>query len=136
MNPKSSNGKIARALLSELRSGKDIKQVTKSLAAYLTQERRLSDAGAVVRELERLLLNEEGRLYVHSTTAFPLSEQQKTEISQMFAKASRAKDIIIQESIDKDVIGGVRLQTADHQLDLTVQRQLQRLKHANVAHTA
>ena len=123
---------IARALLSELRGGKDMSQVVHSLAAYLTAERRTKDAQAVVRELERLLLQEEGKLYVHATSAHKLSEAQKKRIAELFTEVSDAKEIIVQESIDTDVIGGVRLQTADHQLDLTVQRQLQRLKHASI----
>ena len=65
-------------------------------------------------------------------SAHALSEAQKAQISTIFGKATDAKEIILQETIDPDVIGGVRLQTADHQLDLTVQRQLQRLKHATI----
>lgn len=123
---------IARALLAELRLGKDMQQVTKSLAAYLTVERRTRDAQAIIRELERLLLQEEGKLYVHAASAHKLAESQKKQIVEIFKEVTTATEIIVQESIDTDVIGGVRLQTADHQLDLTVQRQLQRLKHASM----
>ncbi len=133
-----SNTSLARATLAQLKSGKNMAQATKSLAAYLTLERRLGDSQAIIREVERILLSEDGKLYVHATSAFALSEVQMAEITKIFAEQTGAKDIIIHQTIDSDVIGGVRLQTADHQLDLTVQRQLQRLKHAKIelAHSA
>lgn len=130
MKNKQSNASIARALLAEFNDGKDITTVVKSLAAYLITERRQADTQAIVRELEKLLLEERGKLYVHATVANSLSDQQISQIKDIFASNSTAKDVIIQQTIDKDVIGGVRLQTADQQLDLTVRRQLQLLKNA------
>ena len=46
----------------------------------------------------------------------------------MFGSAEGVKKVIIEETIDKTVIGGVRCETAEKRLDLTVHRQLQRLK--------
>ncbi len=136
MQAKASNAAIARALLSLVNEGKKMDQLIQSLAAFLTTEHRQADAQAIVRELERLLLNTEGKLYVHASSAYSLGKTQKAEITRIFSQQTAAKEVIIQETLDPDVIGGVRLQTADHQLDLTVQRQLQRLKHAGTAYSA
>lgn len=125
---KETNTVIARALLADLQDGKSMQTVTASLAAYLVEERRIGDLNAILRDIERQLLVREGKLYVHATTAHALDEAQAATIKQIFAEQTGAKDIVIEETINKDVIGGVRLQTADHQLDLTVRRQLQRLK--------
>ena len=129
MTSHESNAVIARALLAEFDAGKDMAAVTTSLAAYLVLEHRQSDTQAIVRELERLLLTEKSKLYVHATVAFVLTAERLAEITTIFAQESGAKEVIIQQTIDKDVIGGVRLQTADQQLDLTVRRQLQLLKN-------
>lgn len=136
MQAKASNAAIARALLALYNEGKKMDQLVRSLAAFLTTEHRQADAQAIVRELERLLLNTEGKLYIHASSAYALGEVQKAEISRIFNQQTTAKEVIIQETIDPDVIGGVRLQTADHQLDLTLQRQLQQLKHAGTAYSA
>lgn len=136
MQAKASNAAIARALLAQYKDGKKMDQLVRSLAAFLTTEHRQADAQAIVRELERILFNTEGKLYVHAASAYALGDTQKAEITRIFSQQTAAKDVIIQETIDPDVIGGVRLQTADHQLDLTVQRQLQRLKHAGTAYSA
>lgn len=125
---KESNAVIARALLADLEAGKDKQSLTKALAAYLVEERRIGDLRAITREVERLLLARDGTLHVHVTTAHALSNEQKATITQIFEAASDAKNIIIEETIDKAVIGGVRCETADSRLDLTVRRQLQQLK--------
>ena len=125
---KESNATIDRALLTDLHSGMPAEEVTTSLAAYLIEERRLGDLSAIVRDIERQLLANDGKLYVRAETAHALGAEQSAKIKQIFIAETGAKEVIIQETINPDVIGGVRLTTADHQLDLTIRRQLQRLK--------
>lgn len=125
---KESNNVIAQALLSDLRSGKEYKKSIESLAAYLVEEKRLVDLKAVIRDVEKILLDTEGILYVHATSAFELTNSMLNELTQIFQKQSGAKKVIIEQTIDKSVIGGVRCETVDYTLDLTLRRQLQRLK--------
>ncbi len=126
---KESNSTIARALLADINAGKPAKEVAVSLAAYLIEERRLGDVNAILRDVERQLMTSQAKLYIHAETAHALVAQQIAEITQIFQAETGAKEVIIQETINTDVIGGVRLTTADQQLDLTVRRQLQRLKN-------
>lgn len=125
---KESNNIIAQALLTDLKSGKDYKKSVDSLAAYLVEEKRLVDLKAVIRDVEKILLSSEGTLYVHATSAFELDQKMVDEITDLFQKQSGAKKVIVEQTIDKSVIGGVRCETVDYTLDLTLRRQLQRLK--------
>lgn len=123
-----SNAVIARALLADIANGTSMTDATSSLAAYLIEERRVNDTSAIVRDVERQLLVSKGDLYVRATTATPLNSEMKDQIRAMFGSAEGVKKVIIEETIDKTVIGGVRCETAEKRLDLTVHRQLQRLK--------
>jgi len=125
---KQSNKTVARAVVAELKAGRSMKRVSKSLASYLIEERRMNDVGAIIRDVEKQLLVQDETLYVHVTTAHGLSASTQKEITTMFAQKSDAKRVHIEETINPDVIGGVRCETAEHRLDLTVRRQLQRLK--------
>lgn len=125
---KQSNKTVARAVVAELKAGRSMKRVSKSLASYLIEERRMNDVGAIIRDVEKQLLVQDETLYVHVTTAHGLSASTQKEITKMFALKSDAKRVHIEETINPDVIGGVRCETAEHRLDLTVRRQLQRLK--------
>lgn len=125
---KQSNKTVARAVVAELKAGRSMKRVSKSLASYLIEERRMNDVGAIIRDVEKQLLVQDETLYIHVTTAHGLSASTQKEITTMFAVKSDAKRVHIEETINPDVIGGVRCETAEHRLDLTVRRQLQRLK--------
>ncbi len=125
---KQTNTDIARAVLDRLNSGASMTDVTASLAAYLIEERRMGDQGAIVRDIERQLLQTQNKLYVRVTTAHQLDEAMLGQIKDTFQADTGAKEIIIEQTINPDVIGGVRCETAEQRLDLTVRRQLQRLK--------
>lgn len=118
---------LARAVLDKLEAGESSKKVTISLAAYLIEERQVGMLQSIIRELQRLQLQARGICYVHVTSAYPLAAAQRQQIQALFKRQSHAQKVVIEETIDKDVIGGVRCETADQLLDLTVRRQLQRL---------
>ena len=128
---KQTNNVIARAVLADLNGGATMTSVTQSLAAYLIEERRLGDLGAILRDVERQLLQTENKLYVRVSSAHVLDAATVATIKQTFAGETDAKYIIIEQTINPDVIGGVRCETAEQRLDLTVRRQLQRLKGVN-----
>jgi len=50
----------------------------------------------------------------------------------MVAKTSKADKVILNETIDPSVIGGVRIETNEQQLDITVRAKLNKLKQATV----
>jgi F0F1-type ATP synthase delta subunit len=122
------NSVIARAVLAEIENGTHTDTVASSLAAYLIEEKKVGDLGAITREIERLLLKDRNKLYVHVTTAHAIDESVMATVRQTFTNTSNAKEVIIEHTINPDVIGGVRCETAEQRLDLTVRRQLQRLK--------
>lgn len=118
---------LARTLLGKLEAGESSKDLGRSLAAYLIEERQVGSLKTIVREMQRLQLQGRDICYVHVTSAYPLSDTSKSQIAEMFKKKNQASDVVLEETIDKSVIGGVRCETADQLLDLTVRRQLQRL---------
>ena len=127
MSNSASNSVIARAVLSRLESGESLNMVTTSLAAFLIEEKKVGSLGAIIREIERLLLSGRDTLYLHITTARPIDDGVLQPLIEKFKKQNGASKVIIEHTINKSVIGGVRCETADQRLDLTVRRQLQRL---------
>ncbi|MDQ5886562.1 MAG: hypothetical protein QG628_959 [Patescibacteria group bacterium] len=124
---KVNNSTIARAVLSSLENGQKSEQVTASLAAYLIEEKQVGDLGAIIREIERLQLSGRDTLYLHVTSARTLDDSILSPMIEKFKQKTGASKVIVEHTINKGVIGGVRCETADQRLDLTVRRQLQRL---------
>ena len=118
---------IAEATLEIIARGKTQQQIAHEVAEYLAVERRTRDLDRIMREVERLRYERDGTLEVVAVSARDLSGQTKQEIKQLF----NDKTVKIIERKDENLVGGVKLQALDQQLDLSVRGQLKRLKNAN-----
>lgn len=121
---RASKSDIARAILqlSKVHSGQ---KLAREIAAYITSERRTNELEAIIREVRRLREQQDGIVEVDITTAFPATDKIKRQITDIVG----TKNVVINEVIDKSVIGGVRMETSDTYLDLTVRNRLERLKN-------
>ena len=99
-------------------------KLAKVLAAYLVAERRSGELDSIMRELKTLRERKDGIQEVTVTTAFPASDKVKKQLKELLGGGT----VIMNEIIDKKVIGGVRLEASDYYLDLTVRNRLNKLK--------
>lgn len=98
------------------------------IAAYLLATGRTGDLNSLAREmiLDRA---ENGVVEVAAFSARELSGTVREEVNGQIRKLyPNAKQIILNEQIDSTVIGGVRLEFPDSQLDLTLRNKLNRFK--------
>ncbi len=118
---------IARAVvsLSEKHPGKRLSEM---LAAYLVQNRRSGELDSIMREVMRQRETNNGTVEITATSAFKLNDATKKAISTLLG----AENTIINEVINPEMLGGVRLETSEKQLDLTVRNRLNRLKGVKV----
>ncbi len=70
---------------------------------------------------------EKGIMLLKATTAEKLSENLKNKIKELFVK-SYNKDIELEESTDKDIIGGIILRIDNEELNMSVAAQLSNVK--------
>jgi F0F1-type ATP synthase delta subunit len=114
---------LARAVvsLSEKHSGKRLSEM---LAAYLVQNRRSGELDSIMREVMRQRETNNGTVEITATSAFKLNDATKKAISTLLG----AENTIINEVINPEMLGGVRLETSEKQLDLTVRNRLDMLR--------
>jgi F0F1-type ATP synthase delta subunit len=98
--------------------------VAKSLASYLISERRSHDLDRIMREINKQLSNQTNKTEIDLISAYPVNEDIKNKIKKLL----KVESAIFNQEIDKSVIGGVRAETSDVRLDLTVRNRLNRLK--------
>lgn len=113
---------IAKAVLELSRRSKQ--DSAKEIAAYLSVNQRTSELDAIMRAVSEIQAEDSGLVEVTVTTAFPATNQVKQQVKTLIG----AKNIIINEVVDKSVIGGVRIESKDIDLDLTVRGRLDRFK--------
>lgn len=120
---KLSNKELA-SLIRHLSSKVSSKKLSKDVANYLAGEGRTSDLDAIMREVARQRQEADGVTEVTATSAYPLSDNARRELKKLLG----IEKAVVNEVIDKDTIGGVRMETSETMLDLTVRNRLNQLK--------
>jgi len=120
--------RIASAIADRtLRQGSS-KKLAQEVAAYLLDEQRVSDLDSILRDIQEDWANA-GHVEVIARSAHPLSANVRKDIEkQVKALNPNAKKIIVTEVADPEVKGGVRLELANQQLDLSVEAKLNKFK--------
>ena len=128
--------RIAKALAERSLSGTAdglTNGLAKEIAAYLMAERRTGDLNSLMRDVMQLRA-EQGIVEVVAVTAYPLTPEVVTNIQKTIKEAvPTAKTVIVTERHDDDVVGGVRLEMANEQLDLSIRNKLNRLTQLTTA---
>ncbi|MET1032882.1 MAG: ATP synthase F1 subunit delta [Candidatus Saccharimonadales bacterium] len=103
----------------------------RTLAAYLVEQKRVSEADLVVNDILHELHAQDGQLLARVTSARPLAESVRTSLRKILAEKTGAKKVILTEEIDPSLIGGLTARTADAELDASVRTKLNRLATIN-----
>lgn len=120
---KITNQELAKFAVDEIESGISEKAVAQKIAAFLLEERRTRDAAQVMRAIEDELARQ-GTNHVVITSAHDVTEQVKYELASLLD----AKNPVFSDVIDKSVIGGVKAESGEKLIDLTVRARLQKFK--------
>ncbi|HET9174342.1 MAG TPA: F0F1 ATP synthase subunit delta [Candidatus Saccharimonadales bacterium] len=103
-------------------------QLAEEIAAYLLETGRVSDLESLLRDIMQLRA-ERGVVEVLASSAHDLSPKDKQDIeAQIRELYPAAQTIIVSEERDATIIGGVRLELANQQLDLSVRSSLNKFK--------
>lgn len=120
--------KIASTIAARtLKSGAS-SDLAKEIAAYLLAEGRVDELESILRDVQ-IDWAEDGYVEVLASTAHPLTTDVQAKITeQVKALYPSARQIVVTEVLDPEVIGGVRLSLANQQLDLSVEAKLNKFK--------
>ena len=114
---------LAKYAVDQMESGVDVSGIASHISAFLVDERRTRDAGEVLRAIDAEL-EKRGRNHVTITSAHEVSDEVKSQLAKLLG----ADKPMYTEIIDESVIGGVRAQSGEKQIDLTVKAKLARFK--------
>jgi len=128
MSIRISRRKIAAYYADELLAGRDI---TRQLAAYLAESRRIREADLIIRDIETALADR-GVLVADVASSRELSSASKSAIESYLKQATNATKVQLRESVDRTLLGGVRIATAGRELDATVRHRINQLKASKV----
>ncbi|HMR73229.1 MAG TPA: F0F1 ATP synthase subunit delta [Candidatus Saccharibacteria bacterium] len=106
-------------------------EVVGELAAYLLQARRTKELDVLVMDIEAALMNR-GVVVADVSSARSLGLTAKEEVATTLRRAFQAQELHIREHVEPSLLGGVMVQTADHEFDGTLRKTLNQLKALKV----
>jgi F-type H+-transporting ATPase subunit delta len=103
-------------------------KIARELAAILIISRRANQAGLLADDIGWELERRGRTANATIVSAHTLSEQLRKDITAHVKKAAGVKEVIINQTVDPSVLGGVRIETAAHSWDKTLSRKLTEIK--------
>ncbi|HET7658112.1 MAG TPA: F0F1 ATP synthase subunit delta [Bacillales bacterium] len=105
-------------------------KVTEEVSNFLkvlVDHHREEELADILNHYTALANEERGVVKAVVTTAFPLTEDEKSKLADQFGKAID-KTVEFEERIDRDIIGGIMIRVGDRIYDGTVSGKLSRFK--------
>ena len=119
---------IAAALAQRSLGSVNTAEFANEIAAYLLTARRTNELNSLLRDVSQYRADH-GVVEVMALSAHPITKSVRTDIEQQVrALYPSAKTVIVTERHNATVVGGVRLEFANQQLDLSVRAKLNRFK--------
>jgi F-type H+-transporting ATPase subunit delta len=119
---------LARYGAEQLLAGQSAKRLAKQLVAALIESGRAGEADFLLEDIAWELERRQELAIGQVTSAHTLSAKLQTELKKQLKQATGAKQVLLENNIDKSVLGGLRLQTAGKTWDSTVLRKLSELR--------
>jgi F0F1-type ATP synthase delta subunit len=124
-----SRRKIAAYYAEQLLAGN--KNIAGELAAYLVDSRRIRELELIVRDVEAALMTR-GVLLADITSSRTLTADAAKEIKSYLKTETKADTIHLRETVDADLLGGVRIAVPGSELDATLRHRLTQLKASKI----
>jgi F-type H+-transporting ATPase subunit delta len=125
--------KISRRALAhwaadQLSAGKSAADVAKHIAAVLKQSKSGNQLDFLINDIAWELEQRQTLVVGKITSAHPISKQLESDIKSQLKKTTKSTTVTIENIVDKSVLGGARVETAQHVWDQTVSRKLAELR--------
>lgn len=130
--PRFSRRSIARTIAAKLVAEPSRRQFwIEVLAAYLVEQNRVAEADLIINDIENELYEQDGQLLVRTVSARPLTDEVRSELIGLLTDKTKARQVILNESVDPTLLGGLVARTAQAELDTSVRTTLNRLATIN-----
>jgi len=125
--------KLAQVIAEKTLHMSDTAALTREVAAYLIDQNHVDQLDSVMRDVLKYRA-EHGHVEATVVSAFPLGAAERSAImAELKAEYPKASSYTLNQRVDENVVGGIRMEMAGEQLDLTVRAKLNTLKRLTAA---
>ncbi|UTW14442.1 F0F1 ATP synthase subunit delta [Marinobacterium rhizophilum] len=126
-NPALTSKQKAQAMLSVCEDS--LNEAGGNFITLLAENRRLALLPEILAQFELLKANQQKSVDIDVTTAFELDEQQQQKLTQAIG-AKLGREVKMTAQVDKSILGGVVIRSADLVIDGSVRARLAKLTEA------
>ena len=98
-----------------------------SFLLILIEKSRISELSGIILQVEKVDLEKNNQIVAEVKTVIPLNDTERTSLTDKL-KAKYNKSIILKETIDESIIGGVYVRVGDDVIDGTIKNKLEEIK--------
>ena len=111
----------------------DLNKLKKAIAGYLLEQNRVADIDSLMRDVMKYRAAH-GYVEAMVVSAFPLTSAVLASVEiEITGQYPGAKSYVLNQRVDKDVVGGIRIEVAGEELDMTIRAKLNTLKRLTAA---
>jgi len=123
-----SRRQLATYAVEELLANRPPADIAQLLVAALIAANKYKEAELLIDDINQELESRGLLASAKIITARGLSAELQAELISQLKQAASVKEVVLNQKVEKSVIGGIRLETAKHSWDKTVARQLADIK--------
>lgn len=118
--------KTAKYLASKLATGnkQERQKAVNEVASWLVSTKRTREIKFLEQDTAKFLADDKSYVFAKITTARELSDSQKQDIASKIKNKFSARELEPVFSVDKSLIGGIKIEVPDGILDNSVKRRL------------
>lgn len=125
-----SRRQLARYAVAQMTSGQSPSLLARRLAAALIVSKKTKEAEMLLSDIDQELEDRGVIARASITSAHELSESLRRELAAEVKKLTGVKQVITSQNVDRDVLGGIRIETANHAWDKTARKSLRDIQEA------
>lgn len=106
-----------------------LNDISNKFLGALANNRRLSLLSTVIGDVFKLLAHHRGEIVANVETAQQLSDEQRSALAKRL-KNAMGRDVAIQETVDPDLLGGLRVKVGSRLIDGSLKTKLDTLEQS------
>ena len=114
--------------LTENKTEKEIGDIIARFAEQLKKDGQIKNYKKIIENFSKVYNSAHGIVEAEVTTSRKLESHQVHQVEKFIKEKYAAKDVVINNTIDENIKGGVIVRVGDEVLDASVSNQLRRLK--------
>lgn len=119
---------VKRAVATEIAQQSSLSKLTTDFLALVAGRGRTDQLKVIAEKYQKRLDEDLGRVRVHVRTPVPLTDEARAVLSAKLEKALGSRQVVLEEIVDRAMLGGVVVESDSVVLDGSLEGQLDRIR--------